>query len=999
MTSTRPAVHTIPPGVSFVDALARGLYDEAGGDPLALSRVTVLLPTRRACRTLHEAFLRLSGGAAMLLPRMLPLGDLDAEELVLSGEAGPAGGRYDADIPPALPELRRQLLLTRLIDRWGEASAERERATVDQAARLAGELARLLDQVETEGLSFDKLRDLVPAEHARHWQITLEFLDILTAWWPQIEGEEGAISPAARRRRLMQAWAEAWRSQPPSHPIVAAGSTGSIPATADLLHVVAGLPPGRVVLPGLDTGADAATWTAVKADPTHPQHNMARLLDRMKLDRADVRDWPAEGGERTPPARSELLNLALKPAAATPDWRDLSGRSDVQRLELGLGGLHRLDCPGAGEEASAIALMLRQALEVPGRTAALVTPDRGLARRVASELKRWGLTVDDSAGMPLRDTAPGTFLRLTAQMLADGLAPLSLLAALKHPLAAGGQDPGAFRARVRALEVAVLRGPRPGKGFAGLLDALPEDDEAGLRLWLENLRDMAAEAEAALATADIPLADAVEAHMRFAEALAATDREPGPARLWAGDAGETAADFASELTRNADAAPVIGGTRYPALLDGLMAGREVRPRYGGHPRLAIWGPLEARMQRADLLILGGLNEGTWPAESDPGPWLSRPMRAGFGLPPVERRIGLMAHDFAQAASASEVVLTRATRVEGAPSVPSRWLLRLDAVLDALGLERLTAGEERWLDWARQLDTPARSILIAPPEPRPPRTARPTKLSVTRVEMWMRDPYALYAERILKLRPLDPLDQDPGAAEHGTLIHKVLERFVWAYPNALPDDPETELLRLGREAFDRLGVRPGVRAFWWPRFARIAEWLAAQERARRAGGLHVFAERKGHRELPGADGRTFTLTAKADRIERGADGRLAIIDYKTGGVPSEKSVRLGFSPQLPLEAAIAAAGAFADVPTAEVGAIAYWRLTGGNPPGEIRAVKGDPGELAEQAFAGLQELVTAFEDPQTPYRAVPRPAFAPRYSDYRHLSRVQEWSAGTFEDEG
>ncbi|MBK1699313.1 double-strand break repair protein AddB [Rhodovibrio salinarum] len=996
-----PTVATIPPEVSFADALARGLKDRAGDDPLALASTTVLLPTRRACRTLHEAFLRLSDGAALLLPRMLPLGDLDADELLMGGEdalaaAGLGDPSKPLQLPPTISGVRRQFVLTQLIQKFGEVAPGAGVPTVDQAARLAEELGRLLDQVETEGLEFARLKELAPEQYAEHWQITLDFLKIVTDWWPDWLDQEGAIGPAERRRRLMQAQARAWADDPPDRPIIAAGSTGSIPATAELLRTIAHIPKGEVVLPGLDRRADAESWAAVTEDPTHPQHNLARLLASFGIDRDQVRDWPVDRPTQAAPlSRNAVVNEALKPASTTPEWRNLALDGGAEGLRQALADVRLVAAPGPVEEATSIALLLRQALEVPGKTAALVTPDRALARRVAAELRRFDLAIDDSAGVPMADTAPGTFLRLTAQMLGEKLAPVPLLSALKHPLAAGGEDPGAFKARVRELEERVLRGVRPAEGFDGLRAQLGDQPvDRRLAPWLDRLQEMAADALAAMRDSSVDLAQVVEAHMRFAETLADSDQEPGAARLWAGEAGESAADFAAELARHADAAPTIDGRRYPALLDGLMAGQVVRPRYGGHPRLAILGPLEARLQRADLTILGGLNEGTWPAETDPGPWMSRPMRDDFGLPPVERRIGLMAHDFTQAFAAPEVVLTRATRIEGTPTVPSRWLLRLEALQAAYGVKGLLTPDPRWVQWAKALDDPGPPRPCIPPAPTPPRAARPARLSVTAVETWMRDPYDLYARYVLRLRALEPLDQDPGAAEHGTLIHAVLEAFARdADTHGLPDDVAAGLRRIGVQKFDELKVRPGMRAFWWPRFERIADWLAERERTRRADGRRVLAERKGEIPVEGKQA-SLTLSAKADRIELLPDGRLAVIDYKTGTPPSEKQVALGFAPQLPLEAAIAAHGGFPDVAAAGAGELAYWRLTGGREAGqELTLKRTDPDELAAAALDGLTALIDRFADPDQPYHARPRPGFAPRYTDYDHLARVQEWSAG------
>ncbi len=1004
--SAAPAVFTIPAGQSFVDALAAGLLRRYSDSPDQLAAATVLLPTRRACRSLQAAFLRASQGAPLLLPRLLPLGDLDPEELLF--EAPFIGGsEAEATLPPAISAVQRQLLLASCILSHGRARAAETAASAmseDQAIRLGAELARLLDQVETEGLDFAALEGLVPEDYAEHWQITLQFLTIVTEEWPKILATLGCIGPAERRRRLAELQAAAWMRRPPSDPVIAAGSTGSIPATAELLRTVAGLPQGGVLLPGLDLDSDAETWNEIRRDPGHPQHGMAQLLDRLGLDRAAVKLWTEdpEGEERVPqvdPARARFANLALRPPRATARWHE----EDAGDFAAALDGVQRVDCADPGEEALVIALLLRRQVEQPASTAALITPDRDLARRVATNLQRWKIEVDDSAGRGLANTPPGVFLRLTAAMAGERFAPVALLAALKHPLAAGGQAPSAFRRNVRALERAVLRGARPAPGLDGLRQALVEVAAPdGLLTWFDRLAAELAPFVEALG--DGPdhrgagdakrLSDLVEAHLAATEALAASDSESGAERLWAGDAGEAAAAFANELREAALATPVSKGLHYPAALEALMAGRAVRPRYGLHPRVAILGPLEARLQHADVLVLGGLNEGTWPAEVDPGPWLSRPMQSAFGLPLPERRIGLAAHDFYEGFCAPRVYLTRAERVEGAPTVPARWLRRIDALRDGLGLEADLHQEEAQLKaWAEALDKPAKVQPLTAPLPCPPVAARPRELSVTRIETWMGDPYALYAREILRLRPLDPLDADPGAAERGTLVHEALERFLVEYPDALPPDALDRLIEIGAEVFHPIRAKPGAFAFWWPRFRRVTRWFLAEEQARRGGIAESFVEITGKLSFE-APGGTFTLTAKADRIDRMSDGALEIIDYKTGAPPEKKKVDRGFAPQLPLEAAIALAGGFEGLPQSPVGGLAFWRLSGGTPPGEVQpASRTAPAELAAQALEGLKRLVAEFDNPATPYACRPRPEMAPRFSDYDHLSRLAEWAVG------
>jgi ATP-dependent helicase/nuclease subunit B len=982
-------VFTIPPEVPFLDALAAGLLAESGGDPAQLARATILLPTRRAVRAMAEAFLRASEGHALLLPRLVPVGDLDADELALVGDEGDGGG---IDIAPAVPDLRRRLMLTRLVLRWGRVAGVGPLAP-GQAAPLAASLASFLDEVQASDGTLDDLEHLVPDEHAEHWQKVILFLDILRRHWPGALAEIACLDPADRRNRVLAAQIEEWRRAPPAHPVIAAGITGGVPAVVELVAAVAALPDGRVVLPGLARDAEPEDWSGFAIDPTHPQHLLALLLDRLGLDPAEVRDWPHDGVAGSPAERRKLVFEALRPAETSGRWRE--ERVAPRAIE----GLHRIDCPGAQEEALVIALLLREALQKSGETAALVTPDRDLARRVAAELRRWRIEIDDSAGVALHHTPPGVFLRLVLAAVAEAMAPVPLLALLKHPLAACGRAPESCRALARELEQVALRGPRPEPGFVGLRARLGEKEAPrALFGFLGAVEAALAPLVEALAAKEAGLAGLVAAHLAASEALARTDRDSGAHRLWREPAGEAAAQLMSELLDAASSFEPLDGADYPALFAALSSGPVVRPPYG-HPRLFIWGLLEARLQHADRVVLGGLNEGTWPRGAEPDPWLSRPMRQNFGLPPPERRVGIAAHDFAQAMGAREVFLTRATRVEGTPTVPSRWLLRLDAVLAEGGLDERLKSSYAALAWAEHIDA-AERIAIAPPAPCPPVALRPRRLSVTEIETLMRDPYAVYARHVLGLKALDKLAVDPGPAERGIYIHKTLDRFLKAHPAALPADALDRLISFGREAFGAALERPFVRAFWWPRFRRIAEWFVAEESSRRARLLTIAAECKGGLVLD-APYAPFELHGRADRIDRLASGGLAIIDFKTGGVPNRDDISLGFSPQLPLEAAIAEAGGFAGVPAAKVEELAFWQLSGRDPAGKIKDVADTPAELRQRiadALRGLQRLVARFDDETTPYRSEPRPDKAPRYSDYVHLARVKEWSVADGEGE-
>ncbi len=598
-------VFTIPAGLPFADTLARGLVLRlnADGDPLALSRAVIYLPTRRATRTLADAFAHVLGGAA-LLPEIRALGDVDEDEFLFDPAV------EDLDLPPVIAPVREQLLLATLVQRWD--SAQRDGTlTFAQAAGLAGALAAFLREAETQGADLANLEMLVPADLASHWTEVKDFLSLLRDQWPALLKAEAVVGAATRRNAALAALARRFETSPPNGPMIAAGSTGSIPATAELLRVIANLPQGSVILPGLDRELDNGAWDQI--DASHPQCGMKQLLARIGLGRDDVVDWTREIGAN---ARDILLREVLRPAPTTDAWQTIA-RSHREEIAVGLDGLSLVEAAHPTEEASAIALMLREVLDAPGQTAALVTPDRNLARRVAAELGRWNITIDDSGGRPLAHTPPGAFLCLLADAAHAAFAPVPLLALLKHPLTACGMGTGEFRGFVRTLDRLCLRGPRPDPGLEGVAArirrARPDAEHDGLIRWFDAVMRALSPLATAINEDEISLPSAISAHVNAAEALASTDNEEGAARLWRGEPGERAAALIAELSQASADLPGIDPGSYPALFRALADERAVRPTYGGHPRLAILGPLEARLQSFDLIVLGGLNESNWPA--------------------------------------------------------------------------------------------------------------------------------------------------------------------------------------------------------------------------------------------------------------------------------------------------------------------------------------------------------------------------------------------------
>src|SRR5438128_2088904 len=1036
-----PRVFTIPASTPFVPTLIRALIDgtlvpgfPATRDPLALAHATLYLPTRRACRLARDLFLDVTKERAAILPRIIAIGDVAEDEIAFAEAATGALAAEALALPPALGGLERRLLLARLVLRWAAqiAPAARSEAALvannpASALALADDLARLMDDMTTRGVAWQRLDGLVPQALDRYWQLTLEFLQIARETWPKILAERGAIERAARRDALIKAEAARLAAHTDG-PVIAAGSTASMPATAELIAAIAKLDRGAVVLPGLDLELDARSWqligggeeaaARVSSAFEHPQFAMQALLQRIGITREQVSVLGTPAAHR----RERYVCEALRPAAATDAWKRLAG-GDVPWIEGALQGLTVIEAANAEEEALAIAISLREAIETPAKTAALVTPDRALARRVLAALERWNVAVEDSAGEELADTPAGLFARLAAEAALDGVTPVALLALLKHPLLRLGAAAGAHARAIAGLEQVVLRGSRPRPGTAGLAHALtvfhtelaklrrgqpsdlhPSDPRADLTdAQLPDAAALLARLAPALAPlegqARAPFSKIAALHRSVVAALSA-DATGVPAAFQGRDgvALESAFDEIAANASHADFA--VGTVDYADLFRTAICDRVVRRPPLSGVRLHIYGPLAARLQSADRTVLGALIEGTWPPEIASDPWLGRPMRHALGLDLPERRISLSAHDFAQALGASEVILAYPTKLAGTPTVLSRFVQRLAAVAGEARWNEVCARGAKYLAWARALDRPAEVRRIEKPAPKPPRAARPTALSVTDIENWLRDPYTIYAKHILKLRELDPIDLPPGAADRGIVIHSALSDFTKAFATGLPADPAAALIDIGAKHFATLEDYPEARAFWWPRFRRIARWFAGWETLRRGSVAALAAEVSGKIDIPLGE-RVFTLRARADRIERLAGGGYAILDYKTGQVPSEKQVRIGVSPQLTLEAAILRGGGFRDIPAdASIAELVYVSLKDGDPAGDgvpIDFKDGDANVHADRALAKLRVVAERFEDEQQPYLPLVLSMWKSRYGTYDHLARVKEWSVGGPDD--
>lgn len=1031
-SKVQPRLFTIPVGAPFLPTLADALLNgglipgwQAGEDPLKIATATIYVPTRRAARELRSAFVDAVGGKSAILPSIRALGEFDEDEALFE-----PGNGLALDIMPPIPAIDRLLLLAPLVQLWksklpGHVAAMFNEdvvvpASTADAIWLARDLADLMDEIETEGSDWSQLSNLVEGDLASWWQVTLNFLEIVTATWPGILADQGRSNPAMHRNALIRAEAERLsRTQPPG-PIIAAGSTGSLPATAELLSVIAGLPMGAVILPGLDQDLDVPTWDLISqpgADPTilgHPQYGLAKLLRRLGAVRGDVRQL----GTSPQPikTRSRLFSEALRPAQTTDQWAANRTALPEADLDSALADVTLVEAANEHEEALAISIALRMAVAEEGRTAALVTGDRNLARRVCTDLLRFGIEADDSGGTPLMRTPPATFLRLMLEAVFRPGDPVSTLALLKHPLMALGDAPEKTRRASGVIELVALRGGTGRPDVASLERTFDERLEA-LRAsryrpnWLARVSPAALEeARACLTALSAALAPLVALRDRASatmteftlasvtalEALGSAS-EGDRSHLYAGDAGQKLADFLRSVLTAASALPEIVPREWPDIMAALIATEVVKPAAGGDGRVHIWGALESRLQSVDTVVLGGLNEGSWPRRADADRFMSRVMKADISLEPPERRIGLAAHDFWAATGAASLIMTRAARAGDAPAVTSRWLQRL---LAFTGEEKATAMRKRGnrlLEWAALLDKGNEAPFARPPAFCPPLAARPKRFSVTEIETLRRDPYAVYARRVLALSPLEPLLRDPGAAERGNLFHEILHRFVLAGIDPAAPEAHGTLVSIGRECFSEAALPEDVRAVWWPRFLAQADEILEWERQRAPGVASRRSEERAKAWPVGDTG--VTLSGRADRIDLHKTGKADVLDFKTGSSPSKAQAHTLLAPQLPLEAALLKRGAFEEIGPKDIADLAYIRLKGsGSVVHEsilkIRGSERTGAQLAEEAWRRLEALLRYYGDPATPYRSRALPfKEGDMDGDYDHLARVLEWSAG------
>ena len=946
---------------SFVDVLATKLLDEYSSNNLDLSNIIILLPNHRACRSLSDAFIHIKGMQPTLLPQIKAIGDISEDELILNGDEN---SEEFFNIPPSISPLERNLLFIKLIMRkYKEIGIEK--ISISQACFLANELGNLIDKAHLQELSWNNISNLVPDEYAIHWQETIKFLSIITSYWPKILQERGCIDDGERKNILIKKQCFLWQKPKTNQRIIIAGTTAVSPSMKLLVKTVLDLPNGEVYLSGLDKYIENDAWNDI--DETHPQFEFKQLLDFLSISRHSVPDLVPPKDKN----KEKLISEIMRPAIHSNKWRNLSSSTLFQAAE----NIKIIECKDSRLEALNIAIILRKILEHPTKTAALITPDRNLARRVTNELTRWQIDIDDSAGIPLSQTPWGIFMRLITKAFLPNSKKHEILALLKHKNFSLNMPSDKLHTIVRMIDKNCWRQNIYSHEEESLLQQIKTISDEFTNLFIDKQQ--------------IRLNTLLEQHIILAEKLSSNPNSS----LWQNEDGQTGALFLAEWLEHSNIIGDINPLEYPELFESMMQNTTVHYKTKDHARIKILGPIEARLNHFDEIIIGGFNEGIWPTTPTADPWMSRPMKKSFGFEQPEKQIGVMALDFSNLLGAKQIYITRAKTSSGTPTIKSRWLMRLETVLQAININISTLNEYTISHLAEHLDIPKIFTKINSPNPKPPVKSRPRRLSASAFEKLLRDPYSVFAEYILQLKPLNELDQEITSADFGNVIHNVLEDFNNMYPTTYPKNAEEILIKIGKEAFNKSCFNQEKLSFWWPKFIKMMQWISAHEQKYRQQIKTTNNEILGKIFFDDAPLGRFEIYAKADRVDETLDNMINIIDYKTGQARKPSEIKMGFAPQLPIEGLIASEGGFKNINKAPIKEMMYWKLGD-----KIIKIDEDVEKIIVETKQHIKETINLFDFETTGYLSRPNPKNAPEYSDYEHLARVREWSVKDDEDE-
>lgn len=1007
----------IPAGLPFSDCLAKGIIQNYSPEEIAV--MSVYCPSKRGIRALHDSFLKYTHNNVMMLPSLKALGE-DEEELHFD---------YVSENKINNPILKkrvihsgiRQLALTKII--LEHIRTQKKDISYSEAFALSSKLIDLLNSLQSERIDLKKLKDIDVGHHAKAWQDNVFLLNMITDLWPVFLEHNHLCDPVPYRNAVLETLTSNITSTPPDHPIIIAGSTGSMPASADFMSAVGKIKNGAVVLPGIDLSLEQKDIDVLSED--HPQYGLYHLINHCNISPNDIQDWYSVDNFIRPKhiIRQKLFHEIMRPSGTAESWKTLSERFSHSDLEQALKDFYLIQTPTDHEEAIVIALIMREALEKTEQTVALITPNRILARRVKNELKRWDIIPDDSAGTPLSDLPQGVFLKLLFDVIDQKFSSHALLAFLKHPFVAMGYPAGHIKKNIRIFEDILLR----GNGVIYGIDHLKEALEYKIQILkesnhfshekLEKHQQVLILIETLKIAFDpflslpeyITLKDFMERLSIVIDTMTMIRSDNQTySYFYKEESGRAMFNFIQEFSDYSDLLTRLTLSSLVGHVREFLAKITIRPSYGFTPGVYIWGTPEARLQQTDIIILGGMNEGCWPIKTDSGIWLSRDMRKDIGLSSPERRIGLSAHDFVQAGCAQKVYTTYAQKSDGCPLIPSRWIIRLENIIkgifDIKGSNFLELIRKTpYLEWIEQLDNTVNPpFMVTRPMPKPPISKRPLRLSVTDIEKWVRDPYYIYVKYILELKKKKSLEYSQEAADRGTIIHTILYEFLKQTGHKIDHNAYEIMHNIIEEQLLKQSSQKEIIPFWRPRLNKIAYHFIEAERKQQYHRQSKILEKKAELEIPLSTGDIFTLVAQADRIDVTSENSFIVVDYKTSASSAYtlQQMEKGLAPQLPLQSIMVEKGCFHDIQNALTEHAEYVIVSGSykNPyevkksiP-NIRSQYKNFSEMSKDIFKGFYEWIERFQNPDTPYISQLMPQFLSYEGDYDHLARVKQWRA-------
>lgn len=935
-------IYSIPFSLPFLGTVSEYLLNQNSHFPL--SEWTIYLPTRRACSVLENALFEKSDKKSLILPRLVPLGEVNPEELSL---LSPEGAAEVALLPPVISAARRRILLASLIEKFQYAD---HFMPFDQALRWSDNLMNLLDEMRTHGIDLKALKEGIPfTGPGEHWERVQKFLNLISDYWDRILEEEKCIEGVTWQKRLMEVQADILENKKPSLPIMVAGSLGTIPSTLRLIEVISRLPHGVIILPGFQRGLKKEALS-----PRHAQFFLYRLLSKLEISEEEVRDWNVEE-ERS---GSLFLEKIFDPLSLTQQNRSFLSISNIEYIEAS----------NQGEEARLIGVAIRQALEEGKKKILCISGDQNLLSRISAELEFWNLSILPQQTQSLLETPLGTFLHLAALWVSAPFPATVIAAIFKHPFSADKKEIWSlFERHVLRTWTGTISIPT----LEYLMNRTQQNLEPALwdqlKVFYDSLKDHLGFSEGShslgyyLSKIESLFAWVVGKEQKIEELLIEFSSAEGIffQELWA------------DLKKSFDL-EIKNPHNFSEIFLTLFKGHRMPLTGRGNENIFLINPSEARFMEGDFKILAGLNEGIWPTEPSVDPFFSASMRKALNLPSVEMRLGQSAHDFlSYLCGPGKILITRSLQIGGVPSVSSRFLSHLELAAKAHGL-RIPLN--LYLKpWTKILYHETERVACSPPKPLPPLEHRPTRFSVTDIPLLLEDPYSIYAKYILNLKRLEPFEGAEKPRLFGIFVHDILHRWPLTSGTILDEEFEGRA-KLLFELY--LGSIEKSR-FWWEKFLILAHWVKQQKSLE-----NTLTEIKGEVTFAVED-KLFTLVGKADRIDWDKEGAI-IIDYKTGSVPSLLDIKSGKAPQLPLEALIFLKKGFSNIPILSLNALQYWGVLSE----ELVSIEEDLPLLVSQTQKKLEQLMGSFYKPTTPYLAHPRGFRTQGF--YDHLSRVQEW---------